>query len=267
MITINSLTTKSINSKGKYKMLNKNQFKKAHLFFAVILTFIAIPALAQTLISSLPYTITKRGNYYINQNLSFTQEGAAITVYDSVVNIDLGNFVITGAGKSAEFKQYGIVDGRRAEYINISNGTIEEFSGEGINMRAHNLTVSGITVKNSGSTGILLKGIYTVIDRSEVSNSLSGFNVNGGSVSLCRSYQNQLNGFDAIDAAITRSFAQQNGGYGFYIINSSATENYSLENSQYGFVQSGGLFSNNYSKSNIGGDYALRSVVDPGDNY
>jgi hypothetical protein len=55
----------------------------------------AITAHSQTVITSLPHTITKSGNYVINADLAYTGKAHAITVKAGDVTIDLQGFTLS----------------------------------------------------------------------------------------------------------------------------------------------------------------------------
>ena len=78
---------------------------------------------AQTVITSLPYTITATGAYVLNGNLSSSQtSGNLITVNASNVTIDFqGHFISGAVGNTSQ--TYGIYASERSN-LTIKNGTI-----------------------------------------------------------------------------------------------------------------------------------------------
>jgi parallel beta-helix repeat protein len=81
---------------------------------------------AGTGITSLPYTITAPGFYYLTKNLS--HNGTAITVNADNVTIDLMGFSLSGPGSGTN---YGI-DMNDSSNVEIRNGTIRNFGTYGI---------------------------------------------------------------------------------------------------------------------------------------
>ena len=81
----------------------------------------------RTPISSLPYTITESGSYYVVSNLHSTTHG--IVIETSGVSVDLMGFALTGDGSSGD---YGIHVAGEAiapiENLVITGGRISGFS-------------------------------------------------------------------------------------------------------------------------------------------
>lgn len=71
-------------------------------------------------ITSVPYTISTSGSYYLTQNL--TASVTAIIINADDVTLDLGGFTLTGPGSS-----YGILMNGRSN-VEIRNGTIRNFT-------------------------------------------------------------------------------------------------------------------------------------------
>ncbi len=77
-------------------------------------------------ISSLPYTISTSGSYYITGDLTAT--GTGITVNADNVTIDLMGYSLIGPGSGAN---YGIYMSQRSN-VEVRNGTVRDFSDYGI---------------------------------------------------------------------------------------------------------------------------------------
>ncbi|TKJ38606.1 MAG: hypothetical protein CEE38_02575 [Planctomycetes bacterium B3_Pla] len=77
----------------------------------------------RTPISSLPYTISAAGSYYLTGNL--TSDANGILVYADNVTIDLAGFSMIGPGSGTS---YGIYMNRRRN-VEIRNGTVQGFMG------------------------------------------------------------------------------------------------------------------------------------------
>ena len=127
-----------------------------------------------TRITSLPYTITSPGFYYLTGNLSYSGSSNGITVNSDDVTLDFMGFSLNGPGSSTSFN--GIfMNGRKN--VEIRNGTLSGW-GDGIfenspsslrhrviNMRVENATfgielngvgsqIRGCTVGDCSGTGI-----------------------------------------------------------------------------------------------------------------
>ncbi len=81
-------------------------------------------ARAQTVITSLPYTITASGLYVLNNNLNGSQtSGSLITINASNVTIDFQNHYIAGAVGNTAQTTFGVYANERSN-LTIKNGTI-----------------------------------------------------------------------------------------------------------------------------------------------
>ena len=112
-----------------------------------------------TRITSLPYTISAPGSYYLGRNLSSTSTGITITAGVNNVTLDLMGFSITGPGSNSGILMSGSknVEVRNGTVTGWNNGIFESGSGLGhriINVRA----VGNNTGIWLGNTGHLVKG-------------------------------------------------------------------------------------------------------------
>ena len=81
---------------------------------------------AQTVINSLPYTISAAGDYVLGSNLNSSQtSGALITVNASNVTIDLQGHYLLGPASYSNQVVYGVYATERAN-VTIRNGTISQ---------------------------------------------------------------------------------------------------------------------------------------------
>lgn len=145
----------------------------------------------RTPISSLPFTITQPGSYYMTQNLHFTAAtGNAITIQVSDVTLDLGGFVLSSSSAvtGTAIAVQSSLSGHR-----IRNGTI--------------LGTTTVTVTGSGTT--------TVVNKVP-----GGFNYGISAQENCLCTDLTLrgcrqDGFRGLSHAICeRVHAQSNGQYG-----------------------------------------------------
>jgi nitrous oxidase accessory protein NosD len=111
-----------------------------------------------TPISSVPYTISEPGHYYLTRDLSFSG-GTAITVAQDNVSLDLGGFTLSGTGGN------GIAYSGVRSDIAIENGTVRGFEygidlSTSLRVTLRNLTVidndSGIRVGAGGALSELI---------------------------------------------------------------------------------------------------------------
>ena len=161
---------------------------------------VSVPVGVGTPITSVPYTISSPGFYYLKKNLS--SSGTGITVNADNVTIDLMGFSLVGLGIGT-YSGIDITGGRTN--IEIRNGTVRSFPGRGINdingglrhriinMRVQGNGVYGIhlsgnshlvqncNVSGNGGTGISLMGKSNVIGNICIDNGGSGISQTGGS--------------------------------------------------------------------------------------
>jgi parallel beta-helix repeat protein len=104
----------------------------------------------RTPISSLPFTITRPGSYYLTTNLT-GGAGHGIIISNSDVVVDLNGFVLRGGTGN------GVMAPPLASNIWIRNGTIREWAGLAIsNLQASASGVERVTAIANGREGIRL---------------------------------------------------------------------------------------------------------------
>ena len=199
-----------------------------------------------TRITSLPYTISSPGFYFLGKDLSTTGNG--ITVETDNVTIDLMGFSITGDGATG----LGIhISGR--SNVEIRNGTVRNF-GSGIysvatgdncriiNIRALNNAANGIKLvgrnhlvekcnaSGNGTRGIWAYGYYYMLKGNVCSgNSSSGIDCTAGGNLLDNVvYGNGAYGFNLSTSGTTyyvidRNTLYNNGGGNFNAVPPQAT--------------------------------------------
>jgi hypothetical protein len=167
----------------------------------------------RTPISSIPYTITAAGSYYVTTNLvpaEINQNGILVAAND--VTIDLAGFALVGGGGSSG---EGIsASGARANIV-IRNGTVRDWPGSGVNFY------------DSDSSAVSLQNIYSV------SNLFTGIGLRDNSQATdCVADGNGSYGILARDdCLIERCRALSNGGQGivagdgYTIVNCTAVTN------------------------------------------
>lgn len=119
----------------------------------------------RTAITSLPYTISAGGSYYLASNLTVSNNNGIIVDADDVT-IDFCGFIISGSGSSG----YGIyMYGRKN--VTIRNGTIKNFPFQGImegSLSGTNHVVENLRVIGSKYRGINLYGAGHIISNCHV---------------------------------------------------------------------------------------------------
>lgn len=170
-----------------------------------------------TCITSLPYTISSPGFYYIKGNLESTETG--ITVNADNVTLDLMGFTITGPGKDSG-TGHGIYIS--AEYnVEIRNGTVRDFGlngvyeysavnshrimsvrsvsngGDGINLQGLGHLVKNCTSSRNGGKGINVDRATTVVGNTCYDNEDDGIHTGHGCTVIGNT--SMSNGADGID--------------------------------------------------------------------
>lgn len=149
----------------------------------------------RTPVSSLPFTITASGSYYMTQDLDGTTGGLNINAPN--VTIDLMGFTMDGNNVS----DYGIYAENRSR-ITIKNGTIQSFGLGGIRLTeddgaGNEIIIENINVLDNGGTA----GIYISGDPARIKNCMA-VNNSGDGIST------------SSDVLIVESSAIANSGYG-----------------------------------------------------
>jgi hypothetical protein len=133
-----------------------------------------------TKITSLPYTITKSGFYYVGNDLTTT--GAGITINASDVTIDLMGFNLSGNGTVN-----GIwMSGRKN--VEVRNGTVRNFASgvfeDSVSSARHRII--NVRVEGCNANGIWLNGNTHLVKGCTVSGSTNGISIDTGTISGCQ---------------------------------------------------------------------------------
>ena len=176
---------------------------------------------ARTPISSLPYTISQPGSYYVTQDLTLaTEDTDGITINVDKVSVDLNGFTLTGPGKAAGSTGSGIRILSTHYNIAVRNGTVRDWRYAGV--YGSGTTVSHFEDLRCYNNG--LQGVY-VGDQNIVHNNIcvsngeegirSGFSclVTGN---LCK--YNTADGIFAINSTVTGNHCAENGGDGIRVM-------------------------------------------------
>lgn len=211
----------------------------------------------RTAITSLPYTISTSGSYYLTGNLTSTGKG--ITVNADNVTIDFNGFTITGPGKTSGYyaSWYGISMG--GSNIEVRNGTVRSFRGSGISgstgkgnriismrvmenagngiIQGNNVLVRDCSAYNNDAHGIRVDGGSTVSGNTASDNGYSGIYASGSTIIGNAADGNQSHGIEAEDSLVKNNSARSNGQDGIHFINYGrclVDGNFALGNSQSG---------------------------------
>ena len=199
----------------------------------------AVADSAQTVINSLPYTITTKGLYVLNNDLDSTQtSGNLITVNASNVTIDLQGHYLSGPSNGSSNGAYGIHASERAN-LTIRNGTISHCN-EGIYLEGNN---------NASTTNNLNHSL----DNLRVSHCTNGITLAvapGSTVTNCKLTQISNDGISVIGAGSTVQgcLLGQIGSVGIQLDdNGSFARQNTISNAVYGIY--GGKYQDNLTSS------------------
>ena len=161
---------------------------------------------ARTPISSIPYTISASGSYYLTQDLGpAAQDTPGITITADNVTLDLNGFALIGAGKAVGSSGSGITLSEAHYNIAVRNGTVRDWREDGVSASAAtNSQFEGLRCHNNGQWGLIAGSGATARGNSCRSNGDHGLRVSSLSV-------------------ITGNTCTYNGGSGIYSSNGSCT--------------------------------------------
>ncbi len=135
----------------------------------------------RTPISSLPYTITEAGSYYLTKNLEAPNGSTGIQVDASFVTIDLNGFTLSGTNGVGD----AIRTGTGGNRMTIRNGVIFDWAGWGVNVTSvntRNQVVEGLSIGACDAGGILLDDNSRITDCTLSGISGSGIEVGEASI-------------------------------------------------------------------------------------
>ncbi|HEU6449392.1 MAG TPA: right-handed parallel beta-helix repeat-containing protein [Verrucomicrobiae bacterium] len=206
----------------------------------------------RTPISSLPYTITNPGSYYVTTNLTGISGQNGVTLNASDITLDLSGFELAGVPGSLA----GIQAPNEVTNIFIHNGTVRNWGGNGLELNlTHESRVEHVHAQRNGGLGIGLGGGDLVENCSAISNTFTGISAFG----VIRNCAAIGNGSDGISGETLQScMAEGNGGNGVHssisIVDCSAAYNH-----RDGIlIESGGLISRSAAQFNSGNGIEAR---------
>ncbi len=143
------------------------------------------------------FKITTSGSYYLTGNITGVAGKHGITIVAGNVTINLNGYELIGPTGAGALD--GILGGSNGQLnLAILNGTIRNWSGNGINLQylsAQNFRIEGILTNANGGNGLALSNSGMVKNCSGWNNSGSGINAqNGVTITGCSMNNNHLNG-------------------------------------------------------------------------
>ncbi|MHB8070288.1 MAG: right-handed parallel beta-helix repeat-containing protein [Desulfobaccales bacterium] len=165
-----------------------------------------------TKITSVPYTISNPGFYFLGGNLTTTGNGITVSVDD--VTIDLMGFgLVRGTTGGTGISMAG------RNNVEVRNGTLRNFATgiyeSSADARGHRIT--NIRTKYCNS-GIWLYGENHQIDGCNTSNGITGIYIYNGSISNCvASYNGNTGIYLEYAGNLLGNMANNNVTYGFHI--------------------------------------------------
>jgi parallel beta-helix repeat protein len=188
----------------------------------------------RTPISSLPYTISAPGSYYLTRNLTATGSSAGITISADNVTVDLDGFALIGGGGGTVA---GISMPGMQKNACIRNGTIRSWTNGGLrafstaNCFYEKLRISDNTGGNA-IAGVLIGSRSTIRDCVATKNSGPGFqSAEICTVTACTASNNSAEGFSLGNAVtVTNCAASGNATYGIKVGEDSVVAHCTADN-------------------------------------
>ena len=146
----------------------------------------------RTPISSLPYTISSGGSYYVTTNLTgLGGSSKGVTISSGNVTLDLNGFALLGVPGSAECV---FISGSYTN-ITVRNGTIGGWGNGGVNAYftgvPRNLVFERLTISGNSGFGIISQGPNIIRDCLSQNNG-TGIASYGGLISGCVARDNSI---------------------------------------------------------------------------
>ena len=144
-------------------------------------------------ISSIPFSITTPGSYYLTTNVTGTAGNNGISITSSDVTLDLNGFTVAGVNASLS----GIQISAGRERISIFNGYLRSWGSNGITSGANGMQISDIGSDSNEGWGISVLGVGAVVNKCIArNNDLGGIRAQRADISECVAAGN-LTGVDA----------------------------------------------------------------------
>jgi hypothetical protein len=210
----------------------------------------------RTPISSLPYTISAPGSYYVTTNLTGASGNYGIAIAAGNVTLDLNGFSLLGVSGSLD----GVHVNSSYTNITVRNGVITGWGYRGVDAYSagypHNLLFERLAVSANGSFGIITEAGSEVRDCCCMSNLLDGIYSMDGLISGCVARDNGGNGINANYCSVRDCQIGNNSSHGIYASHSTVSGCYVGNNGQSGiYAVAGGcqIVGNNCYHNNTSG--------------
>lgn len=166
-----------------------------------------------TPISSLPYSITQSGYYYVTRPL-LGVSGNGISISASNVTLDLGGFTLNGNGSAGA----GVATSGGVRNVTVRNGAVRGWGASGIDFSGSTQSlVEHIHSSSNTFTGIRISVHSEVRNCNASLNGANGIYVTKGVVRDSVVTENQV-GIQAENSSVIRNvFVSSNSNYGVYI--------------------------------------------------
>lgn len=174
----------------------------------------------RTPVSSLPYSITAPGSYYITTNLVGVASQNGITISANDVTLDLSGFSLVGVASSLDGIQ---VSGARTN-IAVFNGVVRDWRNDGVDCAsAYNSQLRDLRVSNCGANGLVVNQGSVVTSCSAFGNVLNGIMASFGSTVLNCTASSNTNGIVVSDSSTATGCTAASNGTNGIVTASGAT--------------------------------------------
>jgi Periplasmic copper-binding protein (NosD) len=214
----------------------------------------------RTPISALPFAITQPGSYYVTRNLTISSAASGITIQSDNVSIDLGGFILDGAGKGID----GITVDSVRDNIQVRHGTLQNWTQHGVFLQSlYGGIVEGLAVHGNAvgisATSSIVRGCTA--NR----NSGTGIIVNSGTARDCVAVSDAI-GINALYSTLRDSSVQGCTDTGITVYDGTV-ESCTVIFNRYGIVvQGSSVDHNNVNGSGSDGIRVTGSGSDIADN-
>jgi hypothetical protein len=235
----------------------------------------------RTPISSLPFTITNSGSYYLTTNLVGTSGQNGIVVQAGAVTLDLQGFALSGVPGSLQ----GVSAGVTIQNFALYNGTISGWGGNGVGVAiATGCDFQRLRISNNGGAGLACGAGCSIGSCVVIANGSSGISAGDAStISGCVVRTNLGDGILVTTTCLVENNSSEGNGNGPSTagIHASGTANriegnLATYNNGNGFAADGirNLIVKNSARGNSGLDYSIATnnnygqiYFDPGDGF
>jgi parallel beta-helix repeat protein len=174
-------------------------------------------------ISSLPFTITDSGSYYLTETLTGAAGVDGITIDADDVTLDLNGFTLISGGGPG----FGVVGNGTRKNLTVKNGNVTGWGSAGVWLLQDDNSVV-LNVRAEGNAfGFLVGSHSLILDSVAKGNGSDGFQINSGTVVRgCVAVEN-ARGFlvNGGNVTLTDCTARDNTGRGFSIGSFSTLSN------------------------------------------